>query len=65
MAGSSCFYDATIYKTVDGQVTYSFGQVDLFNLDLLDFDKIVINGDVALGNKRKAFAKFLESGNKW
>lgn len=50
MAGSSCFYDATIYKSVDGQVTYSFGQVDLFNLDLLDFDKIVINGDVALGN---------------
>lgn len=50
MAGSSCFYDATIYKSVDGQVTYSFGQVDLFNLDRLDFDKIVINGDVALGN---------------
>lgn len=50
MASNSCFYDATIYKTVDGQVTYSFGQVDLFNLDALDFDKIVINGDVSLGN---------------
>lgn len=50
MASNSCFYDATIYKTVDGQVTYSFEQVDLLNLAALDFDKIVINGDVSLGN---------------
>ena len=50
MTRMSCFCDASVIRQVDGQEVATLERVDLLNLASIDFDKIIINTDVDLGN---------------
>ena len=46
----ACIYDALVIRNVDGQQVSTMESVDLLALHAIDFDKIIINGDVNLGS---------------
>lgn len=50
---SACVYDAVVTRIVDNQQVVSNELIDLLAIDKMDFDKIIINEDVALGSGKK------------
>lgn len=54
MASVLGVYDAFVFKTVDGQATCLPASVNLLELGAISFDRIVISGDVVLGNGKNA-----------
>ena len=54
MAKTSCLYEAKVFKQVDGQQVEVLETVDLFNLSNIDFEKIIIDGNVEIPNGKGA-----------
>ncbi len=52
MAKCSCIYTALVFKRIENQLTSSYEEVDLFDLSDIDYEKIIINQDVYLGNSK-------------
>ena len=54
MAKASCLYEAKVFKQIDGQQVEVLETVDLFNLSNIDFEKIIIDGNVEIPNGKGA-----------